>query len=560
MTLSKVFEPIHIGDLEVPNRIVAAAHGTGFSSPRDLIGGEDFIAHHVALARGGVGLTVLEATAVHPSSQAMTRSDDRVVGRYEEIMKSIRPYGTRVFQQVFHPGSLLANPGGEVPWAVSSVPSLIGQVGVPITIEQIEELTAAFAAAAVRCRDGGLDGVELHASHGTLPPAFLSPLYNTRTDEYGGTLENRMRFLLGIMRAMRSSRRRRFLRRDSRRCQRDAGKHQRGRTPSCRRGTAERGADRFPVHVAWATSSAAPRSPGGMEYQPGYQLPSTSQLTAAATVPSIVAGRFRTLEEAEQVLCRRRRRHGHDGPGADRRSGRRRKTREGRAQEIRPCIACNQGCKGGGALRRANDVLGEPRRRVRAQLSRRIRSRPSSDPRRVLVVGGGPGGLEAARVAALRGHTVKLVEASSRLGGALDAARRAPRFALLGDIVDWLGGAVERAGVEVVLDTPLSADDIRAEAADDRHHRDGIRAPARRLPAGSAVRARPRRRPAARAVVEGTDDRRAPGGREDRTRARHRGPLRGDQRRRVPRRPGTRRHVRHESPQFRQSRGARHLP
>ncbi len=87
-------------------------------------------------------------------------------------------------------------------------------------------------------------------------------------------------------------------------------------------------------------------------------------------------------------------------------------------------------------------------------------------PRRVLVVGGGPGGLEAARVAALRGHDVKLVEATYTLGGALDAARRAPRFALLGDILDWLQGAVERAGVEVVLDTHMSVDDVRAEGAD----------------------------------------------------------------------------------------------
>ncbi len=88
-TLSKVFEPIKIRNTEIPNRIVAAAHGTGFSSPRELIGGEDFIAHHLALARGGVGLTVLEATAAHPSSQAMTMSTDRSVERYQEIVKAL---------------------------------------------------------------------------------------------------------------------------------------------------------------------------------------------------------------------------------------------------------------------------------------------------------------------------------------------------------------------------------------------------------------------------------------------------------------------------------------
>lgn len=464
MPLRRVLEPIQIRHLEVPNRIVAAAHGTGFSSPRELLGGEDFIAYHVARAKGGVGLTVLEATAVHPSSQAMTRSDDRVIERYQKIMQAIRPYGTRVFQQLFHPGSLLAPAGGRVPWAVSTVPSLIGLVGAPITVAQIEEVTAAFAAAARRCRDGGLDGVELHASHGTLPLAFLSPLYNTRTDEYGGTLENRMRFIQEIMRAIRSAVGNEFCVGIRLGASEMAGVIAEEELRAVIEALQREGLIDF-LSTSLGDFFRGASITGGMEYPPGYQLPSSSQLTAAATVPSIVVGRFRTLEEAEQVVI--------DGV-ADMVAMVRaliadpdvvRKTRDGRTHEIRPCIACNQGCNGGALSggRMActvNPVVGFER-----TLSEDL-VMPVEHPRRVLVVGGGPAGLEAARVAAVAGHDVTLVEASSTLGGALDAGRRAPRYALLGDIIGWLEGAVERAGVEVKLDTYLSADDIHGDGAD----------------------------------------------------------------------------------------------
>src|SRR5438034_5846551 len=106
MTLMRVFEPIRINQVEIPNRIVAAAHGTGFSSPPRLLGGEDFVHYHLARAKGGVGLSILEAMAVHPSSQAMSISEDSVIERYQEIVQAVRPYGMRVFQQLFHMGHI----------------------------------------------------------------------------------------------------------------------------------------------------------------------------------------------------------------------------------------------------------------------------------------------------------------------------------------------------------------------------------------------------------------------------------------------------------------------
>jgi 2,4-dienoyl-CoA reductase-like NADH-dependent reductase (Old Yellow Enzyme family) len=464
MTLSKVFEPITIRNTEIANRIVVAAHGTGFSSPRDLIGGEDFVAYHASLAKGGAGLDILEATAVHPSSQAMTRSDDRSVARYEEIMAAVRPHGTRVFQQVFHPGSLLRPTDGSVPWAVSTVPSLTGLVGSPITREGIEEVWAAFGTAARRCEEGGLDGVELHASHGTLPLAFLSPLYNTRTDEFGGSLENRMRFVRGIMKAMRDATGDGFCVGVRFGASEMPGSIHEQELAEVVRSLQEEGLIDF-LSSSLGDFFRGASITGGMEYRVGYQLPSTEQFMSAATVPTIAVGRFMTLEQAEQALV--------DG-AADMVAMVRahiadpdivRKTREGRADEIRPCIACNQACNGGALYTgkmacTVNPVVGFERTLAEDLIE------PAEHPRRVLVVGGGPAGLEAARVASLCGHRVKLVEASSSLGGALNAARRAPRWGMLGDIVDWLQASVERGGVEVVLDTNYSTDDIRDENAD----------------------------------------------------------------------------------------------
>ena len=204
MNLTRVFEPISIRGIEVPNRIVRAAHGTAIPSPPTILGGEDWIRYHLARAKGGVGLTILEASGVHPSTGGLAMSDDRTVEGYRALMAAVRPHGMRVFQQLFHAGHIYPPPGG-VAWSVSTIPSIVGVVAEPMRPKQITEVTNAFAAAARRCRDGGLDGVELHVGHGYLAHQFLSPLYNTRTDEYGGSLENRMRFVRQVLRAMRNA-------------------------------------------------------------------------------------------------------------------------------------------------------------------------------------------------------------------------------------------------------------------------------------------------------------------------------------------------------------------
>ncbi len=464
MSLTRVFEPIQIRGVEVPNRIVRAAHGTAIPSPPTILGGEDWIQYHLARARGGVGLTILEASGVHPSAGGLAMSDDLTIEGYRALMEAVAPFGMRVFQQLFHAGHVYPPLGG-VAWGVSTVPSILGGVAEPMSAAQIEELTAAFATAARRCRDGGLDGVELHVGHGYLAHQFLSPLYNTRADGYGGPLENRMRFVQEVLRAMRAAVGDELAIGVRMSASEMPGSIGEGELRVVIESLQDEGLIDF-LDTSAGDYFRLATCNEGMDVSAGYELPSAGQLTAAASVPSIVNGRFRTLEEAEKVIA--------DGV-ADMVSMVRahiadpdivRKTREGRTREIRPCIACNQGCTGG--LSRMPPRVGcavNPAAGFEAILSEDL-IRPVALPGRVLVLGGGPAGLEAARVAALHGHDVTLVEASSTVGGAVNFARRGPRTALLGEIVDWLESELRRLGVSIELDTPLSADDVRSRDAD----------------------------------------------------------------------------------------------
>ena len=196
-----LFQPIDVGPITIPNRVVRSAHSTALPLKR-------LIAYHEARAVGGVGMSTLEATGVHLSSPAMRSiiplHDDSVIPFYRELTDALRPHGMKMLQQIYHPGSARAPGKGTTQVSASAIPNpLVGGTPLEMTKPMIEEMVEAFASAARRCRDGGLDGVDIHASSGYLIEQFLSPANNVRTDEYGGSLENRMRFLMEVIHAIR---------------------------------------------------------------------------------------------------------------------------------------------------------------------------------------------------------------------------------------------------------------------------------------------------------------------------------------------------------------------
>ena len=464
MTLKYVLEPIRIGGVTVPNRVVRTAHGTG-------IGGgsmsDDLIAYHAARARGGVGLTILEILGVHPTSPApLNMFDATLDDGYYKLLETVRPYGMIIFQQLWHGGHNASPLDGSPPWSASDIPNpLGGDVPTPMTKGTIDEVVAAYAAAALRCQNAGLHGVEVHCAHGYLVQQFLSPNTNKRDDEYGGSFDNRVRFMLEVLRACKAATGPNFA--VGARIAPDGTVGGVDVDENIRVVEAIQAAGLVDfINVSLGSYHAFPKMIGGMHEPAGYEMPTSAPITAIRRVPAIVTGRVRTLEEADQIirmgeadLVGMTRAHIADPDIV-------RKTIEGRTDQIRSCIGCNQGCVGrllGPAHRMGcaiNPAVGFERflgdDKIVAADSRK----------RVLVIGGGPAGMEAARLAALRGHKIVLAEASVNLGGMINFAAKLPKRHGLGDLITWQQSEIYRLGVEVRLSTYVEADDVINEQAD----------------------------------------------------------------------------------------------
>ncbi|MGH6614565.1 FAD-dependent oxidoreductase [Sphingomonas sp.] len=460
----RALSPIKMGGVEIKNRIARTAHATMMARGGQIT--DALIAYHLARGQGGVGLTILEAAGVHPSSLlSLANLDDSVIDGYRHLMNAIRPTGMRVFQQLWHGGHIYMQPDGSPPLAPSAVPSPIAGIAPqPMTRRQIDALVTAYAAAAARCEQGGLDGVEIHAGHGYLLAQFLSPVLNRREDDYGGPLENRMRLLLRVLTAVRDAVSPGFaigVRLSDSADPRILGMDEVGQV--AHRLERDRLIDY--VNMSYGDYYALHRQVGAMDVPTGFQIPHTAPPVADIRLPRLLNGRFRTLEEVEQVLRAGEadiismvRAHIADPDIVV-------KSAAGTPERVRPCIACNQGCIGRVATFGRLGCVVNTAAGDEVMLAERL-IRPGPAPARVLVVGGGPAGMEAARIAALAGHHVVLAEAMPALGGLTALYRSAPRMGTIGDIVGWLEQEVYRLGVEVRLSTYMDADDIAEESVD----------------------------------------------------------------------------------------------
>ena len=464
--MQRIFEPIKLNTVEIRNRIFRAAHGTHFIPGKIS---DQLIAYHAERAKSGVGLSFLEIASVHPSSMCMGIHawDDSIIADYERMMKTIRPLGMKVFQQIWHGGSVYPTTYGGASWSASDVATPFStRRPRPMTKGEIEEIIAAYGETARRCVEGGLDGCEVQFGHGYLIHQFLSPLTNHRTDEYGGSLENRMRLGRSILRLVRATVGPDFPVGIRISDELTPGGINAEECAEVVRQLESEGLIDF-VNGAQSTYFALENILPAMDKPMGSLLPSAATMVAAASnLPRLITpGRVRTLEEADQII--------RDGT-ADMVSMVRamiadpdlvRKTREGRAEQVRPCISCNQGCVAAAAAGypvgcTVNPVIG-----MEATHSETLIT-PAAKPQRVVVVGGGPAGMEAARIAATAGHRVTLMEASPNLGGLVNVATRAPNLYTLGDYTTWQQAEIYRLGVDVRLNTYVEADDVLAETPD----------------------------------------------------------------------------------------------
>jgi 2,4-dienoyl-CoA reductase-like NADH-dependent reductase (Old Yellow Enzyme family) len=467
MALTHVLTPLKIGAVEIKNRVVRPAHGT-------LLGAgtmtEDLVAYHEARAKGGVGLSIVEIMGVHPSSLgSLNIADPSLSETYPRFLDRIRPHGMKMFQQLWHGGHNVFWPSmdGSPPWSASDIPSVVsGIVPTPMTKSMIDEVIESFAQAARKLERWGIDGIDLHCAHGYLPAQFLSPIANNREDEYGGSLENRARFIKELVSAVRSA--------------------VSSKTAVGLRIAPETTAGGVSVedciyvmkmledlkvidyaNISFGNYHAFSKMVSGMFAPPGFELPTSLPIARAVKVPSLVVGRFRTLEEADQII----RAGDADMVGFVRATiadpDLVRKTMEGHPEQVRPCLGCNQECFGG----IFNPI--SPRLRCTVNPAVGFESKMGDDKlqrvdarKHIVVVGGGPAGMEAARVAAIRGHRVTVMEAQPRLGGAVNFAAMAPTRAGIRDSVVWQEEELDRLGVDVRLNAYAELDDILGEKPD----------------------------------------------------------------------------------------------
>ncbi len=450
-----LFSPITIGDLELRNRIVSTGHETHLND-RGMIG-EAMIAYHEARARGGAGLIVTEVALVHPSAVFVAEpirvdTDDCIPG-YRALAKALHGHGCGLIAQLFHPGrEMLASEDGTAPvsYSASATPNERFHVlPRPMPIELVREVIAYHGDAARRMVEAGLDGVEIVSSHGYLPAQFLNAQVNRRDDVYGGSLENRTRFIREIVADIRAKAGRGFV--IGLRLSADELSHEgleAGEMLEACALIAEPGElDYFSVVAgSSATLAGSIHIVPPMFEQPGYTAPMGQRIKERCQIPTVVTGRINQPQEAEKILvagqadlCGMTRAMICDPEIGN-------KAEAGRVDDIRACIACNQACIG-------HFHAGYPISCIQNPASGRELKYgalpPAAAKKRVMVVGGGPGGMKAAAVAAERGHTVTLFEQSQQLGGQAKLAQMLPHRAEFGGIVTNLTREMALAGVEV---------------------------------------------------------------------------------------------------------------
>jgi len=464
-----LFSPLRIGRITVPNRISFSAHLTNLAE-RNLPSERQ--AYYLAeRAKGGAGLIITEEQSVHPSDHAYEKLIDawkpEVIPGYKRICRAVHEYETKIFAQINHNGAQGDGSYSRLPiLAPSPVPDfMFREVPKEMELEDIREITTAFAKAAVHVREGGFDGIELQIGHSSLLRQFLSPLTNLRKDDYGGSPEKRMRFPLEVIAAVRKT-----IGADYtlgiRLCADEMV--QGGLTLDDVKEIAKRfeaSGDLDFIDLTLATFYNLYLVGASMHTPLGYTIPLAAGIKSAVRLPVFCTGRINDPVMAERVLADGQadmigmvRAQICDPEVAN-------KAKEGRLDEIRYCVADNQGCYGRVGLNKTvgciqNPDVGEEKERGTGTW------RPAPLKKKVLIVGGGPAGLRAAEAAARRGHKVTLCEKADRLGGQVNIAALGAGREELKSVIRNSENQLKLLPVEIVLNKDVTADFVLQQKPD----------------------------------------------------------------------------------------------
>jgi 2,4-dienoyl-CoA reductase (NADPH2) len=464
MDFIKLFEPITINKTRVKNRIVMPAMGLFMTD--DYSFNERYCSFYRERGRGGVGLMVVGPLAVDRVGSAPFMPglfEDRFVEPLRTFVDEMhRTTDATIGTQLFHMGRYAYSAfSGMTSVAPSAVPSrLTKETPRAMTKEDIETVKEAFASAGRRAKEAGFDYIEIIACTGYLISQFLSPVTNRRTDEYGGPIENRMRFGIEVIRAVRKA-----VGPDTALGIRIAGNdfmdggHTNKESAMFAAAAQSAGIDAVNVTGGWHETNVPQLT---TNVPPGVYVYLARGIKEKVTVPVFASNRLGDPALAEKVLragsadmiCWARPLIADpDLPN---------KVSQGRFDEIISCIACNQGCFDSIFYGRAVHCVLNPT----VGREEEVRIRPAEKKKKVIVAGGGPGGMEFALTAAARGHDVTLYEKDSGLGGQVNLAKVPPGKHELQKIIDSMKGRMEHFGVRIKTGTALSEKDIRQARPD----------------------------------------------------------------------------------------------
>jgi 2,4-dienoyl-CoA reductase-like NADH-dependent reductase (Old Yellow Enzyme family)/thioredoxin reductase len=465
MKYKHLFSEGKIGDLKIKNRIVMPAMGTALASSSGEVT-ERLIRYYEARAKGGAGLIITEITSVDDevgkaAPVQLSAADIRFVPMMQRLADVIHKYDTKIFMQLHHAGRQTRSIylGGRQIVAPSPVMCKVTREQPrELSTQEVKEVVGKFVAAAFRCKMAGMDGVELHCAHGYLLNAFMSPYTNKRTDEYGGSFENRMRVVTEIVKGIKQS------------CGKDfpviarisadefvSGGIDLETGQKIARHLEEVGVDAIDVSNGIYETMVTIIEPS--PFKQGWKLHLAETVKKSVGIPVIAVSAIREPQFAEQILSAGKvdfvalgRAHLADPEWGN-------KALEGRDNEIRKCIACLH-CIG-----EVNNL-----RFIKCAINARTGREAEFDGfeksgggRKVVVVGGGPAGMEAARVLAKRNFKVVLFEKEEKLGGQLNIASKAPGKEVIDWVTEYLEGELKRLNVDVRLKEEANVEKIRAE-------------------------------------------------------------------------------------------------
>lgn len=465
---SSLFSPGKIGTLKTKNRVVMPPMVRNYADEKGLVTPE-YVTHIERIARGGVGTMILEASFIRQDGKGFpfelgVQTDNCIPG-LKQLVKVAHAHGAVIGPQIFHAGrQTTSKVTGTQPVAPSDIPDpTINEMPRSLKVEEIKEIVEAYAQAARRAKEAGCDFVEVHGAHGYLITQFLSPFSNNRDDQYGGSDDGRMRFPSEVLQAVRKAVGTEFpvtIRISADEMVPNGLTHD--DSVRIAKKLEELGADAIHVSVGNYASFNRGYMISPMDIPDAPLVPIAERIKKSMRVPVIAVGKIRSPSLANEIIQTGKADFVAIGRSLLADPDWPKKAQEGRVDEIRKCIACNQGCIS--RLFAGEDVWCT----VNPETSRELEfAKPFPEAKkRVFIAGGGPAGMEAARIATLRGHKVVLFEEHDHLGGALALSAMIPQRPGWAELRDYLTGELNRLGVGVLLGTRATAELAKREGAE----------------------------------------------------------------------------------------------